>query len=147
MRRRSAHRLREGLVRLAGDGAEGHGSGVEALHDLANRLDLLEGDRQGRLVLEAKETPAETDGRHKAADGSGESKTSPRTLGEGCPSRQLRTEPVTSCNPCHPFTEYSVPDRQKRTTSESRPLSTICSRGLCRHLRATRCVAAVTASE
>lgn len=52
------HRLREGLVRLAGDGTERHGSGVEALHDLADWLDLVQGYRQRGLVLEAEQTPA-----------------------------------------------------------------------------------------
>ena len=52
-----SHRLCKGLVRLAGDGSEGHGTGVKALHDLADRLHLLQRDGQGRLVLEAEETP------------------------------------------------------------------------------------------
>ena len=32
----------EGLVRFLADGAEGHGAGGEALHDLAGGLDFLE---------------------------------------------------------------------------------------------------------
>lgn len=52
------YRLREGFVRLAGDRPQRHGAGVEALHDLSNGLHLVQGDRQRRLVLEPKETPA-----------------------------------------------------------------------------------------
>ena len=44
-------------MRLAGDGSQRHRAGVEALHDLADRLHLLERDGLGRLVLEAEETP------------------------------------------------------------------------------------------
>lgn len=47
----------EGLVRLLGDGAVRHGAGGEALDDLGDRLDLLDGDR-GAVALDAEE-PAE----------------------------------------------------------------------------------------
>jgi len=39
------HRDGEGLVGLGGDGAVAHRAGGEPLHDLADRLDLLDGDR------------------------------------------------------------------------------------------------------
>lgn len=44
----------EGLVRLAGDGAVRHGAGGEALDDLGERLDLVDGDR-GAAGGEAEE--------------------------------------------------------------------------------------------
>ena len=47
------HRDGEVLVRLAADRAERHGAGLEALHDLGRRLDLVERDR--RAGLEAQQ--------------------------------------------------------------------------------------------
>src|SRR6185369_1464831 len=47
------HRDGEVLVRLAADGAERHGPGLEALHDLGGRLHLVDGNR--RAGTEAEE--------------------------------------------------------------------------------------------
>ena len=47
----------QGLVRLGGDGAVGHGAGGEALHDLPNRLHLLQGDRLAALGAQPEQAP------------------------------------------------------------------------------------------
>ena len=50
----AVHRDRERLVRLGGDGAVGHGAGLEALHDRLDGLDFL--DRNGGRSLELEQT-------------------------------------------------------------------------------------------
>ena len=55
----AVHGDRKRLVRLGGDGAVGHGSRLEALHDDFDGLDLLERDRGGGLELEQAAQGAE----------------------------------------------------------------------------------------